>query len=46
VLSVGVRLLLMLSPCAPLEVLWLIAQLAYSVYSIYTIVQQRPQGCL
>lgn len=46
ILSIGIRIVLLMSPAAALEILWLIAQLAYSIYSINQVLQQRPAGCL
>ena len=45
-LSLGMRIVLLMSPTAVLEILWLVAQLAYSIYSINELLQQRPAGCL
>ena len=45
ILSLGMRIVLLMSPTAALEILWLIAQLAYSIYSINQILGQRPPNC-
>ncbi|KVO02068.1 hypothetical protein WK59_06575 [Burkholderia ubonensis] len=45
ILSVGIRILLIVSPAAPLEIAWFVAQLAYSIYSIAQIISQKPAGC-
>jgi hypothetical protein len=45
VLSVGMRILLIVSPAAPLEVAWFVAQLAYSIYAIQQVVSARPGNC-
>jgi hypothetical protein len=44
--SVAARLLLLLSPAAPLEVALFVAELAYSIYGVVTTWNQRPAGCL
>ncbi|MCW3845687.1 LamG domain-containing protein [Sphingomonas sp. LB-2] len=46
ILSLAMRIVLLMSPTAVLEILWLVAQLAYSIYSIVQLLQQRPPGCL
>lgn len=46
ILSLAMRIVLLMSPTAVLEILWLITQLAYSIYSIQQVVAQRPAGCL
>jgi hypothetical protein len=45
IISVGARILLCFTPIAALEIAWLVAQLAYSVYRIITVWHERPQGC-
>ena len=46
ILSLGVRVLLLMSPSAPLELLWLVAQLAYSVAAVQTAYTTgRPANC-
>jgi hypothetical protein len=45
VLSVGARVLLIMSPAAPLEISWFVAELAYSLYSVVGVVNKRPMNC-
>ncbi|HEX8527664.1 LamG domain-containing protein [Allosphingosinicella sp.] len=46
ILSLGVRVLLVMSPSAPLEILWLVAQLAYSIVAVQTAYTTgRPDNC-
>jgi len=46
ILSLGMRIALLMSPSAPVELLWFVAQLAYSAYTIQQCIQQAPAGCL
>jgi Concanavalin A-like lectin/glucanases superfamily len=45
ILSVGARIALIFSPAAPLEAAWLVAQLAYSISMVVTVIQKRPANC-
>jgi len=45
ILSVGTRILLIISPMASVEVVWFLAQLAYSVYEVVEQWNKRPANC-